>query len=218
MIAPSRCPSVAELHERFLDLLPRIELHGRIFFRHLRQQRKEESIQEMRALAWKWFVRLARRGKYPADFLMTFNTFLARAVNNGRRVVGMEKAKDVMCRQTQQRHGFQVESLPMSTRTSHQELYSMMHGQQLHDVYEERLRDNSQTPIPDQAAFRVDFPAWLATITQRDRQLVEDLALSHRTLDLADKYGLSPSRISQKRRQFQDEWERFCGERDTVAA
>lgn len=217
MIVSAPCPSLAELHARFLDLLPKIELHGRIFFRHLPGHRKEEAIQEMHALAWKWFVRLARRGKDAAEFLTTFNTFLARAVNSGRRLSGAEKAKDVMCRQTQRRHGFTVESLPMSTRTSH-EARSTVHGQQMQDVYEERLQDNTQTPVPDQAAFRVDFPAWLTTITDRDRQLVEDLALSHRTMDLAQKYGLSPARISQKRREFHDEWERFCGERGPVAA
>jgi hypothetical protein len=51
---------LADLHTRFLVLLPRIERHGRIYFRHLRGHPKEEVFQEMRSLAWLWFVRLAR--------------------------------------------------------------------------------------------------------------------------------------------------------------
>jgi hypothetical protein len=66
--------------------------------------------------------------------------------------------------------------------------------------------------VPEQVCFRLDWPAWLTTITERDRRLVDDLALSHRTKDLANKYGLSPARISQKRREFFDDWRRFCGE------
>jgi hypothetical protein len=71
----------AELHARFVLLLPRIELHGRIYLRHLRcPHKKADAIQEMRALAWKWFLSLIERGKDPADFVATFVGFLARAV------------------------------------------------------------------------------------------------------------------------------------------
>jgi hypothetical protein len=43
---------LADLHTRFLVLLPRIETHGRIYFRHLRSNQKDEVFQEMRALGW----------------------------------------------------------------------------------------------------------------------------------------------------------------------
>jgi hypothetical protein len=49
-------------------------------------------------------------------------------------------------------------------------------------------------------AFRLDFPTWLTTLSHRDRDMVTDMGLGERTLDLADKYGCSPGRISQKRR------------------
>jgi hypothetical protein len=37
---------VADLHSRFLELLPRLQLHGRIFFRALTPEKKEEAIAE----------------------------------------------------------------------------------------------------------------------------------------------------------------------------
>ena len=55
----------------------------------------------------------------------------------------------------QRRHGFRVESLPVATRTAHEDLYGSAHGQQEQDAFEERLRDNTRTPVPDQAAFRI---------------------------------------------------------------
>ena len=33
----------------------------------------------------------------------------------------------------------------------HERLYSLPHGQAMHDAFEERLQDNTLTPVPDQA-------------------------------------------------------------------
>jgi hypothetical protein len=207
------CSCFAELHARFVLLLPRVELHGRIYFRHLRcPHRKADAIQEMRALAWKWFLSLIESGKDPADFVATFVGFLARAVKCGRRLAGMLKAKDVMNPTTQQRHGFKVEPLPFLHRAGHERLYSDPNGQELHDAYEERLKDNTQTPVPDQVQFRIDFPAWLATLTGRERRIIRLMARNERTLDLSKQFGLSPARISQLRREFHDDWLHFTAD------
>jgi hypothetical protein len=80
----------------------------------------------------------------------------------------------------------------------------------------EGLRDNTRTPIPDQVSFRIDFPEWLATRTERDRRVVEDLALGHRTRDVAQKYGMSAGRVSQPREQFRRDWRRFVGQLPVV--
>ena len=207
---PSARPSAPDhLHVVFLALLPRIELHGRIYFRHLRPHHKADAIQEMRALAWQWFLRLHERGRNPADFMTAFTTLLARAVNSGRRLTGLAKAKDVMNPATQRRHGFRVEPLPASSAVGYDHLYASPQGQELHDAYEERLRDNTQTPVPDQVAFRIDWPAWLATLTGRERRMIAAMAQNDRTRDISRKFEVSPGRISQMRREFHDDWRRF---------
>jgi hypothetical protein len=204
------CAYLAELHARFLSLLPRIELHGRIYFRHVRcPHQKADAIQEMCALAWKWFLRLHQRGRDPAHFVKGFVSLLARAVNSGRRLCGMAKAKDVLNPATQRRHGFTVERLPSCTQASHDRLYAEVHGQELHDAFEERLRDNAVTPVPEQVCFRIDFPAWLRTLSGRERRLIRAMARNERTLDLSKEFEVSPARISQLRREFLEGWERF---------
>jgi len=215
MSAPARRPvrqSVADLHTRFLELLPRIDLHGRIFFRDLRCHPREEAIAEMIGVAWKWFCRLAERGKDVSQFQMVFVFLVARAVKSGRRITGQVKAKDVMNPATQNRRGFKVERLHSSTCASHKELYSTPHGQELHDAFEERLRDNTMSPVPEQVAFRIDWPAWVMSRTDRDRRIIRDLMAGERTLDVSRKHGISPARISQLRREFHDDWLRFNGE------
>jgi hypothetical protein len=206
----------SNLHERFLLLLPKIEVHGQIHFRHLAPQHKDEIFQEMRALAWKWFLRLSRRGKDAAAFLVTFNSYLTKAIKCGRRITGQEKAKDVMCQRTQRRHGFRVQPLP-STRASFEGLYAEVHGQHEHDAFEDQLKENTVTPIPDQAAFRIDWPAWMKTRAARDRQIIHQLANGEQGRDISRRFGLSPARVSQLRSEFHQDWERFCG-MDEVAA
>lgn len=198
------------LHARFLIILPCVELHGRIYFRFLPPHKKEDVMQEMRALAWKWYLRLLERGKDPCDFMKAFTTLLARAVGSGRRLVGLLKAKDVMNPATQRRFGFAVESLPASSCTSYERLYSDPNGQDQHDAFEERLRDNTTTPVPDQVQFRVDWPAFLGTLTGRERRIIRAMAKNETTKDISREFELSPARISQMRSEFHDEWEQFC--------
>jgi hypothetical protein len=215
MITPAPLPGHAPdpLHASFLAILPRIEEHGRVYFRHLKcDHRKEEALAEMRGLAWKWFARLVQRGKDPTAFASAIATYAARAVRSGRRVCGHERVKEVLSPVAQRRHGFAVESLPTSTRTAQEHLYGRPHGQQLQDAFEERLRDNTLTPVPEQAAFRIDFPAWRGTRRERDRRMVDDLMAGERTLDVSRKFAMSPARVSQLRREFMEDWNRFTAD------
>jgi hypothetical protein len=216
MIADSACDN--GLQDRFLELLPRIETHGRIYFRHKKGEEKAEAMQEMRALAWKWFVRETQNGKNPATFVFSFTRFLVLAINAGRGVVRMQKTKDVLSPRCQRAKGFRVESLPASTSTSHDNLYATVRGQHEHDAFEERLRDNTQTPVPEQAAFRIDWPAWMKTHSDRNRRIIDDLMAGEATFDVSQKFGICPARVSQMRREFHDSWERFNAEKPQLAA
>ena len=200
MTQPTVGWSLAELHARFLAIRERIERHARIYFRHIRCWfKKDDLISETIALAWKWFRRLAAKGKDARQFASVLASYAARAVKFGRRVAGQLKAKDTMNEQAQRRHGFYVGKLPDFSTLSENPLA-------------EALIDNTRSPVPEQVMFRLDFPAWLRTRTQRDRRLIGDMAMGQRTLDMSRRYGLSPGRVSQLRREFHDDWLRFCDE------
>jgi hypothetical protein len=112
----------------------------------------------------------------------------------------------------QHRHHFHVERLNHSTRRCHENIHGEPYGQQTMDAFEERLRDNTQSPVPEQAAFRIDFPLWLSRLGPRNREIATDMALDLRTGELATKHGTTPGRISQLRREFHLDWRRFHGE------
>jgi hypothetical protein len=193
-------PSSAALKKQFLSLMPTIERQGRIFFRHLKcVHERQDAMAEMMALTWKSFLQLVRRGKDPSRFPSTLASFVARAVYNGRRLCGQEKSKDVLSPLCQRKHDFGVCPFPG---------FSSLHG----NIFDEALHDNTQTPVLDQVAFRFDFPAWLQTRTDRERRIMLDLMRGERTLDVSKKYGTSPARISQLRRDFQQDWNQFCQE------
>lgn len=205
--------SVEEIQARFLSMLPRIETHARIYFRHVKcADRKQDCTNEVVALAWKWHCRLAEKGKDAREFVTTLAALAARHVGSGRRLCGQERSRDVLSPLAQRRHGFEVEELPASVSTCHEELYAKPYGQNRQDVWEERLRDNRFTPPDQQAAFRIDFAAWLRTLTARERRLVRAMIRSERTTDLSKRFNVSPGRISQLRRDFERGWKSFCGE------
>jgi hypothetical protein len=197
--------SADQLHAAFLSILPRIELHGRCFFRHKKGDKRDEAIAEMVALAWKSFVNCIRNGKNPLEFPMALARRAAQGVHNGRRLCGQERIKDVLSPRAQQRHNFVVVSLPEG---------SSLNG----NVFDEALIDNTQTPPPDQVCFRIDFPAWRLTRCDRDRRVIDDLMVGERTLDVANKHGLTAGRVSQLRLDFCEDWERFCALDDLPAA
>ena len=198
--------AVSHLHGAFLAVLPRIERQARVFFADVRcPHRREDVVAETLALTWRWYVLLLQRGKNPNEFISVLGGFAARRVRAGRCLCGKEKVNDALSALAQRRRGFVVAPLPDSSS---------------HDgnIFDEALRDNTQTEVGDQVAFRVDFPVWRSRRCDRDRRLIDDLLVGERTLDVASKYGLSPGRVSQLRREFYQDWLRFHGEDEASVA
>jgi DNA-directed RNA polymerase specialized sigma24 family protein len=197
------CPCalpIDALQAAFLELLPQVRAHAEFAFRFVRcEQARADCVAETVALAWKGFLALTRRDKDPGAFVTTFARRCAQAVRAGRRLAGQESGRDVLAPAARQGHGFTVGRFPD---------YATPYG----GAWQESLVDNARSPVDEAAAFRLDFPCWLATLAERDRRLVEDMTLGHRTVDLARQFGLSAGRVSQLRRQYHTAWRRFHGE------
>lgn len=186
------------LQLRFQAVLPRIETHLRIAFRGVRCPHYRDDLhQEAVAVSWKWFRRASERGKDPRRFVSRIATYAAAHTRSGRRLARGDSARDVMSPVAQRRHGFSVQ--PISDRVT---------GATALDVVES-LHANTDTPVPDQAAFRIDFPEWLDTLPRARRSLVLDMASGERTDTLARRHGVSPGRVSQVRREAHASWVAF---------
>ena len=182
----------------FLTLMPAIMSAARRHFRQVRcHDRRHDLICEAVALGWLWHLRLTARGRDSAAFAAAFAVMAARAVNSGRRLCGCEKSRDALSPVCQRRRGVTVSPLPDE---------SGMIGNDL-DV---ALRGNTQTPIPDQVQFRLDFPRWLGRLPADKPRAAKELALGHRTRDVAAAVGVTLGRISQLRRELHADYEAFC--------
>lgn len=199
----ARSRPVSRVQAEFARALPRIRRHAVIVFRSVRCiDTRDDCVAEVLAMCWAWWLRLRQRNRDPQQFVSVLAGFAAKAVKSGRRLCGQERAKEALSPHTRRRHGFSARSLPTTFGSS----------QRRADELDECLRDNTQTPVPDQAAFRLDFRRWLARHRGRARRLVEAMLLGETTQALARRFALSPARISQLRREFLDGWNAFQGE------
>jgi hypothetical protein len=190
-VEPNEIPDPKAIEAHFIAALPKIEDVARFRFRHLRPEAKEEKVAETVALAWREYRKLCERGKNPDEFVTTLADFSARAVRNGRRLAGKTRSGDVMAEKAQKKHGFEVGPLP--------------------DLPEEceatdALKDNTQTPPPDQAAFRIDYTNWLSRFPEKKRRVIEHLALGGKRSDAAKELGLSAGRITQIGNEAEQSW------------
>ena len=66
-------PANTSLHAAFLELLPKLQTHAHIYFRHVKcADKRADKVAETLALAWKWYVRLQQRGQDVSRFSMVF--------------------------------------------------------------------------------------------------------------------------------------------------
>jgi hypothetical protein len=73
----------------------------------------------------------------------------------------------------------------------------------------DQWREDRKTPVPDQVCFRLDFPRWLASLANRNRQIALALAEGDTTAAAARRFSISVARVSQLRREFFTSWMRF---------
>ena len=201
----------------FHELLPRILTQARITFRGVAcPGLRADHVAETMALAWKQLLRLHQRGKDVMQFPTRFILWVARGVRQGRRLCGHQKAKDVLSAAAQLRHRFTVETLPEGKRRCGAVLGGPGDGQSHLDAYKERLRDNTVTPPPEAAAFRIDFPSFVGDLSDRDRRLALFLSLGYTAKQAAAEFRLSQARVTQLRQRWYREW--HAGQGDELAS
>lgn len=183
----------------FLAVLPAVEIHAKIQFRHLPLERREDAIQEAIAAACVSYQLLAAQGRLHVAHPGTLATFAVKHVNSGRHVGGsQDAARDAVSPVAQARHGFKTASYDRFDDDS--------------GGWRQLTLADRKHPIPDTAAFRIDFARWLRTLTRRDRRIVASLIVGDGTGAVASRFGITPGRVSQLRLEYERRWKVFQGE------
>lgn len=185
-------------HETFLAMLPAIRRQARIAFRDEPVEMREDLVEEVVANTCVAFVRLVERGRADKAFPSALARYAIAQIRDGRRVGNQLNVRDILSPYAQRKKCLRVERLD---RFDEQE-----------GVWKEVLVEDRTTTPAELAASRIDFPAFLKTLSRRDRRIAEDLAAGETTGRVARKFRLSAARISQLRRELQQAWQAFHAE------
>jgi hypothetical protein len=185
-------------HAGFLKLLPTIERFAHMHCRHLKGDARDEAVQDIIAHAACGYRSLADRGREDCAFASPLAGFGAALHRAGRRVGTSDNVRDVSSTRCQQRNDFRIE------RFSHSE-------SKCDDWRDITVESRLATPA-EVATTRLDFEAWLASLTKRNRGIAVRLAIGDSTQSVARRFKISPGRISQLRRELHAAWQVFQGE------
>ena len=206
--------SLIAAQEQFTARLPAVENAVRWAFRRrfrLRSHEYEEVLAEAVAACWSSWVGLLSRGKDPVEIgVHGIANNAIRYVRNGRKVAnrsGGRSAMDVHHRKAQAACGFKIEGLDDNGQPA---------GETAGEWRDWIATGNRCTPA-DQAAFRLDFAAWLANLPERRRRTAELLGEGFGTLEVAKSLGITAAAVSQARTWLERSWGKFQGESPAVS-
>jgi len=121
--------------------------------------------------------------------------YAIKQVRDGRRVGARLNVRDVSSDYAQRSKRFTVE------RSDH---YDELNGEWREVLIEDRKAGPAET-----AAARVDISDWFDSLPRHKRRIAQTLAAGESTKRTAKKFGVTPGRISQMRREFQAAWAEF---------
>jgi hypothetical protein len=178
----------ADLQTLFVAHLAEMQDLAAGHFRHLDPDAREEAIQNSVVLAYRYVKRLVERGKDAEGLFKGVLWWACRHTRLGRQGGGRAKLKP-KCVLDYARRG-------------------------IRDVTVERGIDLNYfigqcASVPDAVAFRLDVPAFLGTLPERDQQIARDLAIGTGTKEVAQKFGVSAAAISQFRTRFRKKYDAF---------
>ena len=176
--------AVAELQESVVRYLPWMRKTIRLAFPTLDAEKREEVVSNTVALAWKAWHRLNERGRAEEPgILKAIVWFSIKQTKAGRTCFSAKKPRDPLALRVYGKVKFEPGCL------------------------EDYI--GKETPILEQVSFRLDVPAFLGTLTDRQRNLALDLAQGMTTTEAAAKYNRSPGAISQFRNRFKLLFDKF---------
>ncbi len=200
--------SLASAHSQFEAALPAMDRAFRFLLRRYPRRLREEVLTEARAYTWAACHGLLERGKdLAAVGLVAIAANSCRAVKNGRSV-GARRATgrgalDVFHPMAQRKDGFSLVSLDAGDDAD---------DDSAPETWRRWLAEDRRVTPADEAAFRVDFAAWLDGLSPTKRGVAEGLAGGLEGVVVAQRLGLSPGRVSQVRAELERSWREFQGQ------
>jgi hypothetical protein len=150
-------------------------------FRHLDPDAREEAIQNTLALTWHGYVGLIRQGRGDEPGIaQSILWYAVKQTRAGRTVPTGESTRP---------KDFYAHAKRGRLRLEYVELHEFV---------------SDTTPVPEAVAFRLDFPAFLDTLSTRHRAVALDLMDGMGTGECAARHMVTSAAISQTRSRIAD--------------
>ena len=186
----------------FLVLMPSVKRHAQHAFRRLRQLEQEEAVQEVLVQVFIACVQLTAQGQQSKAYPSAMARFAVARYRGGRRSGQPTKSRDLLSEARWRRQG-RCFTRPVQQR----------------EGWQAAVADDSRTPILDQICFRMDFPVWLSSLSERQRAIAHTLSLGNTAAEAARQHQITTARVSQLRQELRKSWQKFEGDLvPTVAA
>lgn len=197
MIAINNCSGrcLTGWQQGFAEILPEIEARLGQEFRYVDSERRDECVQNGSVLCLLAYMRLFQQGRVDQATPASLAWYAALQVKSGREAGCRLNVREPLSRYAQLRQGIHAQPL---------QSYSTEQG-----TWIDLMVDARRSSVADQVAARLDIRAWLAQLARRTRQIARDMAHGFTTSELACKYRLSASRVSQLRRELEASWADF---------
>jgi len=153
---------VTDWQAQFLAMLPAIETHAKIAFRHLDPENRAEMVQEVTCNACCAFTRLVELGKADLAYAGVLARFGVAQAKDGRKVCGRLNCNDVLSPYCQVRKKISVERLDKYDSTE--------------DQWQEILIEDRRCGPFDIVRTKLDFAAWLRSLPTKLRRIAKTLA------------------------------------------
>jgi hypothetical protein len=190
-------------HRSFNEVLDRIDAVIAYHFRRWPRGRREEAMAEARAGCWVAWHGLLLRDKDPiAVGICGIAANACRAVRNGR-TVGRNRAAG--------RTGLDIQHPKVRHSTGLRVVSLEERAERSPVAWREWLASERGYGPGEEAAFRIDFAAWLDDLPERKRRVGELLAGGLRACDVAIELGVTAGAISQTREWLARSWGQFQG-------
>ncbi len=187
-----------EWHELFLKMLPTIKRYASLAFRDRNPEAKEDLTEEVVVNAMLAFKRLYNKDRVDDAHATVLARYAIAQVCEGRKTGSPLKCREVLSDYAQRKKGFYVDRLD--------------HYDEEEQAWSEVVVEDRTAGPADIAATRIDFRAWLGTLSRQQKKAATKLAAGETTGKVAKLLKVSSGRISQLRRELLDKWREFQGE------
>lgn len=187
-------PTTPAWHAGFLQLLPSIRERLRFALRKLPADERAEAMAECITNVAVAYARLHEQGKIDVAYASTLASYAVKHFFAGRRIGNSLNADDVTSPWAQKQRGFRVHSLDRRAPNGE---------------WREVVVEDGRASPAEVAASRIDIEDWLDDLPLIKRGIAETLGTGETTKETANRFSVTPGRISQLRKELAESWDAF---------